>query len=102
MKRFYSEDYQWKVEVSAVLEKSDTFWTTVQVFKIQEIFKGTCLASKDEKSWGLLNSKLEIILPFEYIAEHHDEKEFRFSSKGYLSTRKNEAGSLFGAVNYKG
>lgn len=99
---FSNENHNWKVDSSAFLEQIDTLGTTVQVYKVQDIFKGTFLASKDEKSWGLLNSKMEVILPFEYIAAHHEEKEFRFSSKGYLSTRKNEAGSLFGVVNYQG
>jgi hypothetical protein len=99
---FSSNNYKWLVDSSAVIKQMDTLGLVSQLYKVQDIYKGTFLLTKDERSWGMLNSKLEEVLPFEYIAAHHKKEQFHFSTNGYLSIRKNEAGSSFGAVDYKG
>ncbi|MEO9531237.1 MAG: hypothetical protein ABJG68_12065 [Crocinitomicaceae bacterium] len=99
---FYNNNHRWSVDSSSVLEQIDTLGTTTQVYYVQDIHKGTFLLTKDKLSWGMLNSEMKEILPFEYIAAHHENEQFHFSTKGYLSIRKNEVGSLFGAVDYKG
>ena len=103
LKNFTIKDHYWDVTGDSYLSVLDSTGNEIKQYKVQDIYKGTFLASEDGDSWGLLNSSMSELLPFKYIGAHHEEGEqFEFSSKGYLSLRENKAESRFGAVNYLG
>lgn len=95
-------DFELTLGEKPTLMLVDSVGNALEEYIVNDRFKGSFLVSKDGKSWGIIDANLKVLLPLEYIAAHHEGEEFRFSSKGYLSLRKNEAGSRFGAVNYKG
>jgi hypothetical protein len=97
-----SNNFVWKKKENSALELLDSLGQVKTTYHIQDFHSGGFLVTIDSLSWGIVNSNLIELLPLEYIAAHHEGKDFRFSSKGYLSIRKNEAGSSFGVVNSKG
>ena len=99
---FSWENYQVQLSESAILNLIDSNGVSTRKLYVNDSFKNSFLVSEDQKSWGIVDAELKELLPLQYIAAHHEGQYFKFSSKGYLSLRKNEAGSLFGAVNYKG
>ncbi len=103
----YLEGFNWgnhqpQLGESPVLNLLDSNGVSARKLYVNDFFKNSFLVSEDQKSWGIVDAELKELLPLQYIAAHHEGEFFKFSSKGYLSLRKNEAGSLFGAVNYKG
>lgn len=99
---FAIENHQWMLNDSAFISVRDSNNQETVKYWVTDFYKGTFLATKDRKSWGLLNSKMETILPFNYIAADHEEKIFEFNKNGILTLRENRAGSLFGAVDHLG
>ncbi|MCB9223509.1 MAG: WG repeat-containing protein [Crocinitomicaceae bacterium] len=102
LKNFKVENYQWTANEGAEIELLDSTGKAYSKYFVEDVYKGSFLASEDNISWGLLDSKMKEILPFKYIGAHHEGEQFQFSSKGYLSIRENMPDSRFGAVDYKG
>lgn len=99
---FKVHNYQWSAGENASIQLLDSTGKNHSKYFVEDVYKGTFLASGDKDSWGLVDSKMNIILPFKYIGAHHEGEQFQFSSKGYLSIRENKPESRFGAVDYKG
>jgi hypothetical protein len=102
LKNFSIKNHEWSVQEESELLLLDSSGNVHSKYFVEDVYKGTFLASGDRDSWGLVDSELDIILPMKYIGAHHEGEQFRFSTKGYLSIRENKPESRFGAVNYKG
>jgi WG containing repeat len=97
-----SENYQWKSQLGATLTLLDSTGNPKEKYHVSDFYKGAFLATKDSLSWGLINSKMNVLVDFEYIGSHHKGEEFFFSKNGYVTMRQNKPGGLNGIVNYKG
>lgn len=99
---FINENHHWKTDTSAKLLVKDTLLQITKEYFVQDVYKGTFLASPDDYFWGLLDSKMKELVKFEYASSHHSEEDFRFSSKGYMTLRENKAEGYNGIVDYTG
>lgn len=95
-------NYEFSASENTHLSVLDSSGIEIKKYHVADIYKGTFIASEDEKNWGLLSSEMKELTKMNHTPAHHDGEQFHFSSKGYWSTRENAAGSLFGAYNYKG
>lgn len=102
LENFEWKNQQWEVVDTAFLTVIDSNGTVQEKIRVLDVYKGTFLASKDNYFWGLLDSELKTIFPFEYTSSHFQGKQFRFNPKGYITFRENKAEGLHGVVNHKG
>ncbi|UKN02939.1 WG repeat-containing protein [Paracrocinitomix mangrovi] len=102
LKNFSYKNFEWDDTPNSYLSVLDSTGAQKTKYIVEDVHKGSFLATEDSLSWGILGSDMKTLMPFEYIGPHHKGEEFIFSTLGYLTCRKNEAGSLFGVVNYKG
>ncbi|MBD3637040.1 MAG: WG repeat-containing protein [Crocinitomicaceae bacterium] len=99
---FELENYQWKATDKSALSILDSNGTEKTKYYVASVYRGSFIASKDKKFWGMLNSEMKTLVDFNYAPSHHEGEDFHFSDKGYMTLRENKPGGLNGVVNYKG
>lgn len=99
---FELKDYVWSATDGAYLSLLDSNGVEKEKYFVVSTYKGSFAASLDKKSWGILDSKLNILVEFEYSPSQHEGDQFYFSEHGYLTLRENKSGGLNGVVDYKG
>lgn len=102
MEAFTTTTYPWRAEQGAAITLLDSSWHARQKWWVKDAYATTFLVSEDGYFWGLIDTALAVVVPFEYTASHHLGEQFRFSANGYLTLRENKAEGLHGVVDYRG
>jgi hypothetical protein len=99
---FKVENHNWTRTDNSKLKFLDSTKVGKKTMFVNDVFRGTFIASEDSLFWGMLDSKMKRLLKFNYTSSHHTGESFRFSSKGYITFRENKAEGYHGILNHKG